>query len=147
RQRNEKPKPPEPPEKEEPIAFRIEEQPPAKVKPERDLYAEMMAELPPEALPYKPLLMAKSGAIALDFANVSKAQWHFTFADEDAARDGEMSARVLLYVARELVPVLGREMHISRQSSPKFYAFLDELQVSLKEAKVERRGVDVTGSV
>jgi hypothetical protein len=137
-----------PPEKEEEIAFRpAQEKTAQEPRAEADLTAEMLAELPAQALPYKPLLQAKSGAIAIDLGAESRLQCQFVFPDEDAARDGEAATRILLYVGRELLPQLGREMRVTRQSSPKFYAILDNAQGSLRAAKVERRGTDVTASV
>jgi hypothetical protein len=38
-------------------------------------------------------------------------------------------------------------MRLTRQSSPKFYTILDSVQTSMRAAKVERRGTDVTASL
>ena len=115
-------------------------------RPEPDLN-EIMDQLPFGALPFKPLLRAESLAVALDVGTETKARWQFTFADTDAANDGEMSARVLLYMMRELIGRLPREMRAHPESSPKLLAVLKDLQAALKAATLQRKGNIVEGGV
>jgi hypothetical protein len=108
---------------------------------------EMLAELPPAALPYKPLLEAESLAVALDLGDETKVRWQFSFADAESAAEGETAARVALYVAREMLARLPHEMHVTQESSPKLLAAIRDLQAALKAAAVERRGNTVGGGV
>ena len=107
----------------------------------------LLEELPLTALPFKPLMRAESLALALDLGQETKARWQFTFADANAAQDGEASLRVVLYVARELLGQLPRELHATPESAPKLIAALKDVQASLKAADVQRRGNAVTGSI
>src|SRR5262249_33482204 len=106
-EKNDKPKPP--PENEKATPGLKREPPPIKEKPalrgarrtqevrfalpppktEEDVtetgFEGLLAELPVAALPYKPLLTAKSFALAIDLGAESKARWHIDFADDEAA--------------------------------------------------------------
>jgi hypothetical protein len=74
-------------------------------------------------------------------------QWRIDFADEDAARDGEAAARVALYVLREAVGRLPREIRVSGQATPKLTAFVRDVQAALRSAPLERRGTTLEGSL
>jgi hypothetical protein len=109
--------------------------------------AEMLAELPPAALPYKPLLQAESLAVALDLGGETKVRWQFTFADAESAAEGETAARVALYVGREMLARLPHEMRVTKESSPKLLAAIKDVQEAVKAAAVERRGNTVGGGL
>ena len=90
-------------------------QPPDRFEDRREEpdFGEILANLPVQALPYKPLLSARSLAATIDLGAESKARWRITFEDEDAAKDGEASVRIALYVLREALGRLPRELHVS----------------------------------
>ena len=114
-------KPPPPPEaRPEP---RVEQKP--FIRPPEPNLAELLDDLPPDLLPFKPILLAKSAALALDLGTETKARWLFTFADDETARDGETAVRAVLYVARELLGRLPQEMRMARESLPKLTAAIE----------------------
>jgi hypothetical protein len=152
---DEKKEPPPEPAKEGPlgrgVGLRQEEKPdvPPPAKPdgfraEPDFKA-VLADLPPAALPYKPLLQAQSIALALDLGAESKLRWHFTFPDAAAAADGETAVRSALYVWRELLSRLPRELTTSPESARTLLPAIKEMQSGLRTATMERRGVSVEG--
>ena len=79
-----------------------------------------LAELPPEVLPYKPLLLAKTITLTLDLGKEAQLTARLDYADEAGARDGETALRTSLYVARENVAArlpVGREATCRRLCS------------------------------
>jgi hypothetical protein len=109
--------------------------------------AEMLDRMPVEALPYKPILTAKSFAAAIDLGEESKAQWRVAFANEDAAIDGEVAIRVALYVCREALGRLPHEIRVSAEAAPAMRTSVDAIRTSLRSAPVQRRGAVVEGSL
>jgi hypothetical protein len=108
-------------------------------------FSEILVDLPVAALPYKPLLSAKSIAATLDLGDESKVYWRITFEDEGAATDGEASARVALYVLREALGRLPREVRIPGEENPKLQALVRDVQTALKSARIQRRGATLEG--
>ncbi len=119
---------------------------PAEDRHEQDFKQELR-HLPLQALPYKPLLLAKSFAASIDLGEESKAQWQILFDDEDAAKDGEMSTRVALYVFREALGRLPHEMHASAELTPKVTGAIREVQAALRAAPLKRTGATLEGSL
>ncbi len=120
-----------------------------RIEERRDLpdFNEILDEIPPAALPYKPLLKAKSIAAALDLGEESKLKLQLVFDDEDAAKDGEVAARVGLYVLREALGRLPHEMRVSEEMAPKVTALVRDLQASLRAVALQRRGSVIDGSL
>ena len=108
---NEKPKenptPSKPPEKKPAAAelTQLREEP----RPKEPNLEDWLRQLPPEALPYKPLFKARLATLVGDLDDELKLEVRVTFPDKDIARDGETSLRTLLYVLRELLPLAFEE--------------------------------------
>ncbi|HVS40482.1 MAG TPA: hypothetical protein VMS17_33300, partial [Gemmataceae bacterium] len=58
---------------------------------------EILRQLPPEALPFKPLLMARSITLTFDCDGGLRVEGRAVYADKDQAADGETSAKTTLY--------------------------------------------------
>jgi hypothetical protein len=125
------PPPPPPPPPEE-IAFRPLLDEPGKVS----LLAAMLADLPPEALPYKPLFLAKTITLTLDLGKDTRMTVRLDYANEADARDGEIALQTALYVAREGVATAlgGRRGQLSAGFQP----FVTSVKTALREAQVKR---------
>jgi hypothetical protein len=125
--------------------------PPERVNERRDEhppnFSEILAELPVQALPYKPILLANSCAATLDLGDESKVRWRIAFEDEEAAKDGEASARVAIYVLREALGRLPREIRVQGEANIQLTAMIREVQAALRSAPLERRGAALDGSL
>ncbi len=69
---------------------------------------ELLKDMPPEALPFKPLLQARYLALTLDLDEGIRMEGRVAYADKALTADGETSVKTALYVLRELLPRRGR---------------------------------------
>ncbi len=108
-------------------------------QPEEPDFSDMLANLPVAALPYKPLLQAKSLAAILDLGEEARVQWRFTFENDEAAQDGEVSVRVALYVLRQALGRLPDEIRVPAAMAAKVTALVREVQSALHRPQCSAR--------
>jgi hypothetical protein len=129
------PKPPLPPEPA--IAL-----PPLKEAPgpkPEELIEELTPEdVPPELLPFKPLLLARSITMTLDLGMEIKVGARLVYADEDTARDGVVALKSALYVAREGLKLALREEGLDVGEKTVLGPIVKKAQASLRAAEVKR---------
>jgi hypothetical protein len=106
-----------------------------------------LSELPPEALPYKPLLQARSAILVLDLGAETKLEVRLACADEQQAKDGETAVRTALYVLRELLGRMPGELSLEPAESKPILALIKQLQEALQAAAVERKGTTVSATL
>jgi hypothetical protein len=102
--------------------------------------------LPPEALPYKPLLQARWATLVGDLGDELKVDVRLAFADKDVARDAEVSLRTALYVLRELLQPAFAELGGPDQQPDQLEALLGKLVTALKTAAVANDGTVVSAT-
>ena len=107
----------------------------------------LLEKLPPEALPYKPLLQARLVTLTLDADEGLRLEGRVTYADKDLAADGETSLKTALYVLRELMPRTTEEMFPDPESAKDLKPLFKQLQEALRTAAVRAEGTTVTVSV
>jgi hypothetical protein len=107
---------------------------------------EWLRQLPPFALPYKPLLQAHLGILVADLAEQSQLQLRLTFPNKDIAKDGETAVRTGLYVLRELLPQVTREMPMAPELARGLEPTLRAMQAALKNAEISNEGSVVTAT-
>lgn len=109
---------------------------------------QILEELPPQALPFKPLLLAKTITGLVDVGLETRGQFRLMYAREEDAKDGEVSVRMGLYLLSEMVPWWYRDM---RGDSPSernpLPALLAQLHRDIRSAQVKRDRSEVTASV
>jgi hypothetical protein len=111
--------------------------------------------LPPEALPYKPLFQARRATLVGDLGDEAKVELRLSFPDKEIARDGETALRTALYVLRELLARAPEELGVAPEKARSVGAVLGRMQAALKAATVTRENaavsaaarVDVEGSI
>lgn len=109
---------------------------------------DILDELSPQILPFKPLFLAKTLTLAIDVGPATKLEFKLHYADEAAAKDGETTVKMLLYVLREILPWGYREtFDRPHTDSPDMAAFFIQVQTALRSAPVEVKGTDVVGSI
>jgi hypothetical protein len=108
---------------------------------------EILEKLPAEALPFKPLLLARSVTATLGVGATTKASLRLVSADEEKARDGVTAVKAALYVARELLPRAVQEMGVSPAGERKVRAILQAVETGLRSAAVERHDSRVRANV
>jgi hypothetical protein len=119
---------------------------PDEPRPKEPSLDDLLRELPPAALPYKPLFQARLATLVGDLGDEAKVEVHLTFADKDAARDGEVSLRTALYVLRELLPRAFEEVGAPPEKSKPLATLLGQLQTALKTATVTQEGTSVSAA-
>jgi hypothetical protein len=115
----------------------------ARQKPVKDSKEDGDVLIPPELVPYKPLLMMRSGLIT---ANVNKgyaATVRITFDGQTAADEGELALKTLLYVLRELAATAPKLDPGLRPLAP----VTESVRKACKAARVQRKGNMLTTSV
>jgi hypothetical protein len=122
--------------------YSYSEPPRKKVRKEKEEKEEKDTELvlpPNEALflaPYKPLLMMQTALITVDLKKGYTATGRISFPSKEATDEGELSAKVTLYVLRELA--VGLTKH---ESDMRVLAPLSEPALqALKAARIKRTG-------
>lgn len=113
---------------------------PAQGRPKMPDLKELLDELPPEALPYKPLFQARLITLTLDVGEETKVQARLTFADKNVMADAENSLRTALYVAREFIPRAAEEMVLEPEVEKKVLGLLGELRASLRATVIRQEG-------
>jgi hypothetical protein len=102
----------------------------------------MLAELPVEALPFKPLFQARALTATLDAGDELRLSARLDYPDEDTARDGATALKTALYVGREVVGRLPAEVMVDARGARQVRELARVVQQALKSASVEqRRGV------
>jgi hypothetical protein len=99
-----------------------------------------------EFLPYKPLLLAESAAITIDLGAESRIELRATFDDEDEAEDGATALKTVLYVVRQGLRRLPRELGSEATQVPRFSGLLKQAERTLRQAAVRREGAVVQAS-
>jgi hypothetical protein len=106
--------------------------------------ADALADLPLEALPFKPFLQARYIALALDAWDSIRLQGRLFYRNADDARDGETALRMALYLAREApAALLRKEPGLRAEQSPQLHELFDKLAKAQRQATVERRDAEV----
>jgi hypothetical protein len=124
----------------QPVAF------PDERRPKPPSTEELLRQVPPEMLPYKPLLQARVATLVGDLGDEVKVEVRFTFPNKELARDGEVSVRVGLYVLRELLPQGLEEIAPAATRPKQLQAFVEQVQTALKTATVGEHGAVVSAS-
>jgi hypothetical protein len=99
--------------------------------------------LPFEAMPYKPLIMAKTGMVTVDIGDGYRAHGKAVFPSKESADEAEHSLKTLLYVMREYavtIPEMDRGM---KPLAP----VMDTVQKAFKSAGVTRKDNTLEASV
>ena len=107
---------------------------------------QLLQSMPPEALPFKPLLQARFITLTLDVDDGIRLEGRATYADKDLAADGETSVKTALYVLRELLPRAAEEMLLDADAGKQLQPLVRQLQESLRAAAVHVEGTTVTAS-
>lgn len=141
-----RPQPEPPPPPKEPGQAEESEDDPVRQADEPKLNT-LLAEMSWEAWPYKPLFLASAVVAAVDLGDESKLHCRLLFADEAAAHDGEMSLRVVLYVVREWLGQLPRELGMEPGDAAKLAPAIKAAQAAVQAAEVQRSGRVVEGSL
>ncbi len=151
-----KPPPPErkPQEKKKPLPpdqVAFDDEPPAKGAPlEKEAAGpsldDVLRELPPEALAFKPILQAKALVLTFDFGEPSRLGVRLSYASKDLAADGETALRTAIYVARQLL----HSRHFTELAAmgpaltAKLVPLLRQLDQDLRAATIRTEGQVVT---
>jgi hypothetical protein len=112
-----------------------------RVKEEKE--ADGPVPIPFEAMPYKPLLMARTAIVTLDFGDGYTARARGTFANKEATDEAEHALKTLLYVVREMAVMLP---HMERGMRP-LAPVTEPVQKAFKAAKIVRKGNTLETSV
>ncbi len=107
---------------------------------------ELLGQLPPQALPFKPLLQARCITLTLDLDDGLRLEGRAAYADKELAADGETSLKTTLYVLRELLPRAGEELFADPDSAKQLKPLFRQLQEALRTAAVRVEGTTVTVS-
>jgi hypothetical protein len=111
----------------------------AKEEDAEKAFREMLDNVKPAGLPYKPLFLARTVLLTLDLGDESTLGWRLAFDNDDEARDAETAVRVLFYVVREgLIPDTRRAWGITPWTEPPLAKALTDWQAALRKAPVER---------
>ncbi len=125
--------------------------PPVIVHEERRLVEpsieQMLHQLPPELLPFKPLLQARLATVFGDLGDEAKLQLLVSFPDKETAKDGETALKSGLYVLRELLPRALGEMRPEPENAKQIMAILKKVQSALKAATVANEGSVVSAAM
>jgi hypothetical protein len=101
--------------------------------------------LPGEVEPFKPLLKANLGTLAVDVAAESRAEMTLTFASEADAKAADKPLRTGLELAQGGLDQ-GIDALAAQKDSDKIVALLKQLRDALKTAKVEQKGKTLQAS-
>jgi hypothetical protein len=104
-----------------------------------------LRDLPPELLPYKPLLLARTAGLTLQFGPETQLDFLARFDDEETAINAENSLGTLLYVAREKLPQLAEDVDISEKETPALAALVAEARRSMRNPTIQRNGKLLSG--
>ncbi len=104
---------------------------------------ELLKDLPPQVLPFKPLLQARYLALTLDLDEGIRMEGRVAYADKALTADGETSVKTALYVLRELLPRAGEELLADPELAKKLQPLLHQLREALKAATVHVDGTTV----
>jgi hypothetical protein len=117
-------------------------------KGERPSLEQILDRLPPEILPYRPVLEARSVIVTADAGTEIRVNAELHYAGEEAAREGATAARTALYVARHLLPRFFRdELHLAADATGPVADLSRLMQKSLKAAVVDREKTVVQASL
>jgi hypothetical protein len=125
--------PPPPPPGHQPVAFQGEPGP---------SLADLLKELPIEALPYKPLLLCKSATFTVRLGEDDvQLALRLSYARPELAEDGSAAVKTTLYVLREALPRwwVG-EIGLKKESAVEVIRALDRLVAGLQKTTVEVSG-------
>jgi hypothetical protein len=106
----------------------------------------LLERLPPEALPYKPLLQARYIALTLDVDEGMKAEVRMAYTDKEQTTDGEAAAKTALYVLRQLLPQAMQQLSQDPELDKQLAPAMRQLEEALKTATVHSEGTTVTAS-
>src|SRR5262249_38469581 len=104
---------------------------------------EPRAVMPPEMLPYKPMLMSKTAIATLDFDEGYKASARLVFTNKEATDEGEHALKTGLYVIRELLAMMPDMERGMRPLAP----LAEPVEKAFKSAKIVRKGNALETSV
>ena len=107
---------------------------------------ELLKEMPPYALPFKPLFQARVITLTLDVDEGVRLEARASFADKDLAADGETSVKTTLYVLRELLPMAGEQFLMEPEAGKQLQPLLRQMQEAVKNAAVHVEGTTVVVS-
>jgi hypothetical protein len=99
--------------------------------------------VPPEMLPYKPLVLMKSGLVTVDLGEGYRASARVTFGDKEKLDEGEHALKTLLYVIRELIADAPETERGLRALAP----LSEPVEKAFKAAKIHRKGNTLETSV
>jgi hypothetical protein len=97
-------------------------------------------------LAFAPLAKAKSATLTLNVGTETTLAARMSFADAEAAKDGDTALRSALYVGREGLGMVLRELGLAKDKGPVVEMFR-RAQASLRRAKVERDEATVRATV
>ncbi len=107
---------------------------------ERPGLEQLLDDLPPESLPYRPLLEARSVIVTVDVSAVVRVDAELRYADEARAQDGLAAARTALYVGRHLARRgLGKELGLAK--------VFPQVEQGLKGVTLQRETTTVQASL
>src|SRR5262249_38259456 len=127
---------------EHPVSFRAADDDP----PLPPIEAHLLDRLPVGYMPYRPLMVAQTITLTLDVGLESRLAWRCTFADVEAAKEGEVACRTALHVLREAAPrALIQSIGQRPISADLVRRRLGPLQEGLRAAEIQRKGKTVEG--
>jgi hypothetical protein len=111
--------------------------------------AEMLKELPPEALPYKPLFQCKSATVAVKLGEEeAQVSLRLSYAKPEQAEDGVVAVKTLLYVLREALPRWWvAEIGLKKETAVEVVRAVDRLVASLRKTTVQVAGKNVEATL
>jgi hypothetical protein len=116
-----------------------------RIIPEREALptmADLLRELPPQALPYKPLFQCKAATLALRLGEDSAAlTLRLGYARPEQTEDGSVALKTSLYVLRELLPRLWLDkVGLRKESAVEVVRALDRLLEAMKKTTIQVSG-------
>jgi hypothetical protein len=99
--------------------------------------------VPPQMLPYKPLVLMKTGLVTVDIGEGYEASARVTFDEKEKLDEGEHALKTLLYVIREWIADAPETERGLRALAP----LSEPVEKALKAAKIHRKSNTLETSV
>lgn len=119
--------------------------------PERPSLAEILKDVPPEVLPFKPLMQCKAAVFALRLGDdTATATLTLGYNKADQVEDAQASLRVGLYVLREVLPRWWlQEVGLKKENAVEVVRALDKVVEAIRkvEVRVAGRTVEATATL
>ncbi len=117
-------------------------------QPMRPTMRELVKEMPPEALPYKPLLLNQAATLAVrltdDTATVSL---NLAYSGPEQVEDAQASLRIALYVLREVLPRWWMdEVGLEKETAVQVVRALDRVGEALRKTTISVNGQTVSAT-